>query len=326
MNQDSFPVLKRPDSRLSSEIMFDEKISQGLGWFSIGLGTVELLAPYLVASTCGLPKGSARLIRLFGIREIISGIQIFSQGKRPTGAIWNRVAGDAADLAALGAALIHPKSKKARVLVSAANVAAITALDLMTAQKLARQTGKLSPTGEIRVKHVVFINAEPQEVYRQWRDFERFPSFMEHLISVKTNHDGTSNWTAKGPGNTAVSWDAEIVEDRENELISWRSLKGAIISNHGSVHFQRPTNGHGTNLLVEIEYKAPGGMLGAKAGRFLREEPLPQLKDDLRRFKQIVEIGEVVRSDGSPRGNGQLLQRPAQPEAGSLTNTSGRMQ
>ncbi|HEX8096491.1 MAG TPA: hypothetical protein VF507_00585, partial [Pyrinomonadaceae bacterium] len=110
------------------------RLARGLGWFSIGLGLAELLAPRGVAKVAGV-KGNAALIRLFGLREIASGVAIFAQGRRPAAAVWSRVAGDALDLACLGAAFASPDSDKGRLAFATANVLTVTALDVICAQR-----------------------------------------------------------------------------------------------------------------------------------------------------------------------------------------------
>src|SRR5215213_9737325 len=111
-----------------------EQLAKGLGWFSLGLGLAEVLAPRAIAKIAGV-KGNTALIRLFGLREIASGLAIFAQGERPAAAaLWSRVAGDALDLAALTEAFAAPDSHKGRVAFATANVLAVTALDVLCAQ------------------------------------------------------------------------------------------------------------------------------------------------------------------------------------------------
>jgi uncharacterized membrane protein len=141
---------------------------------------------------------------------------------------------------------------------------------------------------------------------------------MAHLRSVSTDASGRSHWEAAGPAGSTVRWDAEIVEDREDEVISWRSVVGADVDNTGSVRFRDAAGGRGTEIVVDLRYRPPGGKAGAVVAKLLGEEPNQQLRDDLRRFKQVLELGEVVRSEGSPEGQStrqQLAQRPAQPVA-----------
>ncbi|AWS48393.1 cyclase [Streptosporangium sp. 'caverna'] len=165
----------------------------------------------------------------------------------------------------------------------------------------------------------ITINRPREEVYRYWRDVENLPRFMTHLESVETTGDGRSHWKAKGPLKRTVEWEAEIVEDNPGELISWRSLKGALVGNRGFVHFSDAPGGRGTEVRVKLIYDLPGGKVGTAGmalARLLGEHPEQQVRDDLRRFKQVMETGEVVRSEGSPEGtltSRQVRQRPAQP-------------
>src|ERR1051325_6770637 len=112
-----------------------KKLAKGLGWFSIGLGLAELLAPRAIANISGVSKERTGLIRLYGLREIAAGITIFAQEK-PTEGVWSRVAGDALDLTSLGIAATNPEAKLGRVAFATANVLAVTALDVMCAKQL----------------------------------------------------------------------------------------------------------------------------------------------------------------------------------------------
>ncbi|GLW10009.1 hypothetical protein Misp01_51380 [Microtetraspora sp. NBRC 13810] len=161
----------------------------------------------------------------------------------------------------------------------------------------------------------VTINRPRQEVYRYWRDLGNLPRFMAHLEAVETAGDTYSHWTARGPLGP-VEWDAEIVEDRSGEQIAWRSIEGSAIRNSGLVRFSDAPGGRGTELRVDIEYAPPGRRFGSVVAKLLGEHPEQQIRDDLRRFKQIMETGEIVVSDGSPEGVRalrQARQRPAQP-------------
>src|ERR1044071_4303110 len=156
----------------------EEKLARGLGWFSIGLGLAELLAPRGVAKVAGM-KGNTGLIRLFGLREIASGVAIFAGGKRPAGPVWSRVVGDALDLACLGAAYASPGNDKARLTFATANVLAGTALDVLCAQQLSADgDGAQTERGNVPVNKSIIVNASAEEVYSYWRDFENLPRFM----------------------------------------------------------------------------------------------------------------------------------------------------
>jgi uncharacterized membrane protein len=291
----------------------EEQLARGLGWFSIGLGLAELLAPRGVAKVAGM-RGNTTLIRLFGLREIASGIAIFAQGRRPKEALWARVAGDALDLACLGAAYATPENDKARLTFATANVLAVTALDVLCAQQLSAD-GNGEGTSERRsipVNKSIIVNAPPEEVYQFWRDFENLPRFMRYLESVTVTGENRSHWVAKAPGGS-VEWDAEMIEDRPNQLIAWRSLEGSEVETSGTVRFEQATGGRGTVVHVQLNYNPPGGAVGALVAKLLGEDPDGQMQVDLRRFKQVMEVGEVVVSDGTLLGEGYSEQRPAQP-------------
>jgi uncharacterized membrane protein len=160
------------------------------------------------------------------------------------------------------------------------------------------------------------VHKEPLEVYEFWRRLDNLPSFMAHLDDVRTTGDRTSHWTATAPFGRTVEWDAETTEDLPGERIAWRSTGDADVENAGSVQFVRAPGGRGTEVHVTIRYDLPGGKLGELVARYFGEEPHQALDDDLRRFKQVLETGEVVRSDGAPygkRARKEFPQRPAQP-------------
>jgi uncharacterized membrane protein len=309
--------------RSGSNRINGEKLARGLGWFSIGLGLAEVLTPRGVARIAGVRGNHTGLIRLFGLREIASGIGIFMQGRRPAGAVWSRVAGDALDLAALGAAFASPDSRKGRVAFATANVLTVTALDVLCAQQLSANNST-TKGGLTQVKKSITINRSPEELYQFWRNFENLPRFMNHLESVRTTAGNRSHWVAKAPAGTSVEWDAEVTEDRPNELIAWRSLEGSDVDNSGSVSFERAPGGRGTIVRVEINYNPPGGIVGAGLAKLFGEEPGQQTQDALRCFKQVMETGEVVVSEGTIWDNGLLTQRPAQPPPASDELTQSR--
>ena len=284
-----------------------KRLAKGLGWFSVGLGLAELLAPKAIAKISGVSNTHTGLIRLYGLRELASGIAIFSQEK-PTEAVWSRVAGDALDLASLGVAFTSPTAKRGRVVFATANVLAVTALDLICAKQL---TG--NGNQGVHAKASCIVNRSPEEVYSFWRSFENLPRFMKHLESVHDKGDGRSHWVAKGPAGTTVEWDATIIADVPNEVITWRSLEGADVDNAGAVRFEKAPGGRGTIVKVNIQYNPPAGVIGATIAKLFGEEPEQQLDDDLRRFKQVLEVGEVVVSDATLMGTGYFAQRPARP-------------
>lgn len=295
------------------------RLATGLGCFSIGFGLAELLAPGTVANIAGVSKKHTRLIRLYGLREIATGVGIFSQ-RRPAEALWSRVAGDALDLTTLGAALTAPEAKRGRVAFATASVLGVTALDLMCAQQLNK--GRKG----IHARSSIVVNRTPDEVYQFWRDFTNLPRFMRHLESVGDLGDGRSRWLAKGPAGISVVWDAEIVADIPGEVISWRSLDKSDVQNAGAVRFELAPGKRGTIVKVNIEYNPPGGVVAATIAKLFGEEPEQQLDEDLQRFKQVMEVGEVVVSDATLFGAGYREQRPAQPPSrGELEEASNQL-
>jgi uncharacterized membrane protein len=159
------------------------------------------------------------------------------------------------------------------------------------------------PRGEgIKVERSVQVNRPVPEVYHFWRNFENLPRFMDHLESVTVIDETRSHWVAKAPAGARVEWDAVIHNEIENELIAWRSLPGADINNAGSVHFTPAGNGNRTEVRVVLSYEPPAGKLGAAVAKLLGEEPSKQVDDDLRRFKQVMEAGEVPSNSRHPAG------------------------
>ena len=154
----------------------------------------------------------------------------------------------------------------------------------------------------IKVEKTVTINKPADELYRYWHNFKYLPTFMKHLKSVEVYDNKRSHWVANAPLGASVEWDAEILEDRENEFISWASVEGADVENSGFVRFKPATGNRGTEVKVVIEYAPPGGALASAIAKLFGEEPEQQIGDDLRRFKMLMEAGEIATNEGQPRG------------------------
>ena len=305
-----------------------ERLARGLGLFSLGLGLAQVVAPRGVARMIGLEDDDNNRDTMFacGLREITSGVGLLSR-PQSAGWAWTRVGGDVMDLALLGSALGSPNTNKTRVAAATAAVVGVTALDVMAGSGLsARGDGGLagrlaggSAAGTagamgIHVTKQVTVNKPPAECYAFWKDFRNLPRFMSHLESVEVLDERHSRWTAKAPAGGTVTWDAETVFDRPNELIGWRSLEGADVPNTGSVRFTPAPGGRGTEIIVELRYDPPGGRVGAAIAKLFGEEPSQQVGGDLRRFKQVMELGEVFRSDASVHRG----MHPARPPEGAV--------
>ena len=156
----------------------------------------------------------------------------------------------------------------------------------------------------VKVEKSITINRSPEELFRFWRNFENLTRVMSHLEAVQVTGDNRSHWIAKAPAGTSVEWDAEVYNEKENELIAWRSLEGADVDNAGSVHFRPAPAGRGTELRVVLKYDPPAGKVGAAVAKLFGEEPEQQIEEDLRRFKSMMETGEVPTTEGQPTGHG----------------------
>lgn len=169
----------------------------------------------------------------------------------------------------------------------------------------------LDASKAIKVERSVTIDMPPDELYRFWRNFENLPRIMDHLESVTMLDGRRSHWKAKAPVGQLVEWDAEIIHEEPDRLISWRSVDEATVPNAGSVHFDEATGVRGTVVKVVLEYQPPGGRLGALVARFFGENPDDQVREDLRRFKSMMEAGEIPNSRSA---TGSALRNKLQPQ------------
>jgi uncharacterized membrane protein len=301
------------------------RLVDGLGLFSLGLGTVQLVAPGVMNRLIGAnDDAKSRAVQrwLGGAREFAAGAGIQARRRTPAW-LWTRVAGDVLDLSMLGALVGSPgrgHQARRRAAMATAAVVGVTVADVVAARRLSRKGAPDGKMGEgmtkIEVKDWITVNRPVAEVFAYWHDVENFPRFMAHLQSVKSLGSGRSRWRAAGPAGVEVEWDAEVSGERIDEFIAWRSVAGATVENSGEVEFRPAPGGRGTEIRVRLTYDPPAGKLGVAVAKLFGEAPHQQVRDDLRRFKQILETGEVVRSEGSPEGakTRQLFsQRPAQP-------------
>ena len=150
----------------------------------------------------------------------------------------------------------------------------------------------------------ITVDRPREEVYRLWRDFANLPRFMQHVERIDVLSPERSHWVVHAPGGTTVESDSILTEDRPNEVLAWRSADGADVRNTGRVEFREAAGGRGTEIRAVLAYEPPGGAIGRALATLLGEEPSLQARDDLRRFKQMVETGEVatpaMRSPSSP--------------------------
>lgn len=322
-----------------------QTLARGLGVFSLGLGLYQLLAPREFAETIGVRAKPDRetTARAVGARELLAAAGLLAS-PAPVAWMWMRVAGDVMDLALLGRAMNERDTRSDRVGLALASVVGITALDLLGSVLVTREaqngngtngSSQRSPgagwpaedgtweplaahprqrNANDPIVHSVTIRRPRSDVYAFWRGFERLPQFMHHLESVQVQDgDGRrSHWVAKAPLGLKVEWEAELVDDQPDRRIAWQAVEGSQVRNAGAVEFEDAPGGRGTVVRVELTYDPPGGPLGAAIAKLTGEEPSTQTSKDLRRFKQVLETGDVVVSDATIGGR-RLRQRPAQP-------------
>lgn len=295
-----------------------QRLTRALGYTSLALGVPTLARPQALARVIGLrpTAGASALLRGVGAQELLAGMGILLRPAGAAGWLWTRVAGDALHLGLLGRAGDDRRNDGGKVTRATSLVAGALLVDVVAAVRAARDAGE---RGGLRATGTITVNRPPQEVFARWRDVARLPEFMAHLESVEPISDQRSRWVARGPGRKRYRWEALIVRELPDRLIEWRSVGRTTVPNQGLVRFEPAPEG-GTEVSVDLCYEPPGGRAGAAVAALLGDEPRQQVRDDLRRFKQILETGEVVRSDSTPEGTlarrqSHLRQRPAQPMA-----------
>jgi uncharacterized membrane protein len=151
------------------------------------------------------------------------------------------------------------------------------------------------------------INVSPEKAYEFWRNFENLPRFMSHLESVRMLGDRRSEWTARGPLQMRIRWTAEIVDERENQWIVWRSEPNSLVPNNGSVQFRSAPGNRGTEVTVALQYAPPAGPISKAFASIFGKNPEHMVREDLRHFKQLLEAGEIATTVGQPHGRRTAL-------------------
>lgn len=141
-----------------------------------------------------------------------------------------------------------------------------------------------------RIEETIVVNRSREDLYRFWRNFENLPRVMRYLDSVKVINPTRSHWVAQAPAGMQVAWDAEIINDVENERIGWRSVEGAVVPNAGSVTFEKSPSGNATVVKVNLKYDPPLGPVGATVAKLFGTDPSQTVSEDLRRFKNTMEM------------------------------------
>jgi uncharacterized membrane protein len=267
--------------------MKDDVLARGLGWFGIGLGLVQLLAPRSFGRSIGV-EAQPWLLRTIGLRQIASGVGLLTRPE-PRPWIETRATGDLVDLALLGIAFSSASANRDRLAAAAAVTAGITALDVLYGALLERGRDH-----DVHVRSSIFIERPPEPLYAFWRTLENLPLFMSRLDSVSPAFPHRWHWVARGPLGTTVEWDTQIIDDRANALIAWRSIEASPLDAWGAVSFA-PV-GRGTVVHLEMGYRPPRGALGARVAKLFGRAPEQQAGADLRAFKELMESRETGAS------------------------------
>jgi uncharacterized membrane protein len=148
--------------------------------------------------------------------------------------------------------------------------------------------------GDVLIGRSVTINRPREELYAFWRDFKNLPQFMHNVNNVTIKDQTHSHWVIEAPAGKTVEWDSEITQDQPGRVIAWQSMEGAGVRNSGAVEFIDSPDGRGTVVRVTLAYDPPAGAVGKLIAKLFQKEPKVQARQDLRRFKQLMETGEIA--------------------------------
>ncbi len=165
-----------------------------------------------------------------------------------------------------------------------------------------QRSGRAATPQRYEARATFAINCSAEQAYSLWRDFEGLSRFLHHIDSVKILDNQHSEWVARGPFGKRVRWVAEIVQDEPNERIAWRSMPGSEIEMQGAVEFRPRTAGRGINVTATLEYAPPASAAVRAVAMLMGRNPEFTLREDLRRFKAMLEAGEIPTVTGQPHG------------------------
>jgi uncharacterized membrane protein len=201
------------------------------------------------------------------------------------------------------------------VALATAATVGVTAADALCSIQLAAEpapTAAARAEGrDVAIRAATTVNAPVAAVYSFWENFRALPRFMNGLTSVEVMEDGRTHWVMDGPAGLTVEWYVEIADAVPNEVIVWRTPPGSNVNAAGTVQFRAAPGNRGTEVRFDAQFSAPGGEIGKKIAELFASGLGVKLQSDLRRSKQLIELGEIVQSDDSlvPGPN------PAQPVA-----------
>jgi len=279
---------------------------RNLGWLSVALGAGAMLAPRPLATLTGLRAQSA-LLPFVGLRELASGWGLLTQQENSTPWLWSRVVGDIMDLAVISSALKPSNTQRTRALGTVGVVAAIAAADLTAVIADSNRGGRAVAAGP--VSEGLIVNKTPQECYEFWRDPNNLPRFSAAVDSVARIDDRHVRWLLRGPLSQKVAVTIKTTTDEPARRIAWHSVGRSDLSHAGVVRFDPAPGNRGTLVSALLWYPPLSGTAGWRIGSFVGADPRSRLREDLRRFKQLLETGEVSTTRGQSSGRRSWLGR-----------------
>lgn len=280
--------------------------ARNLGILSLVLGAGALFMPEFVGRSSGLQQRRG-VLPVVGLRELASGIGLLSTAN-PTPWLWSRVVGDGMDLAVLATSLLSPRNpRRLSAAVTTAVVAAITAIDVRESLRSSQQATSAAP--DALASASVIVGKSAQECYDFWRDPTNMTRISPLVESVTVVDNRTSRWCIKTPLGQRIEWDSQVTGDTPGERISWRSMDGGGLYHAGVIRFEQAAGGRGTLVTISMHYRVPAGSAGLALAKLIGADPRSEVREDLRRFKQLLEAGEIPTTRGQPSGHRSLLGR-----------------
>jgi len=282
----------------------DARVGRGLGWFSIGLGLAEIAAPLTVARMIGV-RSNATLLRMVGLREILTGVGLLAQPEAP-GWRWARVVGDVMDLALLGSSATRNGSEPGKAATASMAVLGVTAVDIAAGLSASSRDGEDGQEEGGGKKAILTIDRSPEECYRAWTDPAVLNRVMTGIESVQYKDGKRSHWIMRSPTGDSVEWDSEITEDVPNRRLAWRSTPESNFQSSGVATFDPAPGGRGTVVRMETKVESGGPLVARILGTMKGQK-------DLLRFKQLMETGTIPTTEGQASGRrsfvGKLVQK-----------------
>ncbi len=179
------------------------------------------------------------------------------------------------------------------------------AFDIVTVEQSPSTLSNIPGNRGVRIQRRMTIERPAAELYAFWRDVEKAPLYMQGITQVQQTGDRTSHWTARVPGGKTMEWNSELLEDVPGKLISWHAHGNAFTGSAGRVSFEPAAGGRGTVVMLELDFQQLKGPLGTSLGKILGHVPEGMAHENLRRFKELMEAGEIATVEGQPTGQGR---------------------